>query len=125
MKRRRAFTLVEVLVALAVFAFAFVGIGRVLAGVVEASGRVEKSRYVRGQMENRMAQLKKGFIQPMREEERADERGIVYVLEIKKAEVRGEKNELLNGLYQLRVEALWKQGSVEQVDELETLYYQP
>lgn len=125
MRNRRGIALFEVLLALAIFALAFVGIGRVLAGLVDAAGRAERSRYVRSQMESRMALLKKGFIQPMREEQKADERGIVYILDIKKAEIRGEKSALLNGLYTVKVEARWMQGREEQVDDLETLFYQP
>jgi type II secretory pathway component PulJ len=125
MKKRRGIALFEVLLALAIFALAFVGIGRVLAGLVDAAGRAERSRYVRSQMESRMALLKKGFIQPMREEQKADDRGIIYILDIKKAEIRGEKSVLLNGLYTVKVEARWMQGREEQVDDLETLFYQP
>ena len=125
MKKRRGIALFEVLLALAIFALAFVGIGRVLAGLVDAAGRAERSRYVRSQMESRMALLKKGFIQPMREEQKADDRGIIYILDIKKAEIRGEKSALLNGLYTVKVEARWMQGREEQVDDLETLFYQP
>jgi len=124
-KKRRGIALFEVLLALAIFALAFVGIGRVLAGLVDAAGRAERSRYVRSQMESRLALLKKGFIQPMREEQKADERGIVYILDIKKAEIRGEKSALLNGLYTVKVEARWMLGREEQVDDLETLFYQP
>jgi hypothetical protein len=125
MKQRRGIVLFEVLLALAIFAIAFVGIARVLAGLVEVAGRAERSRYVRSQMESRLALLKKGFIQPMREEQKADERGIVYILDIKKAEIRGEKSVLLNGLYTVKVEARWMLGREEQVDDLETLFYQP
>lgn len=126
MRGKRGIALFEVLLALAVFAFAFVGIGRVLGGLVDAAGRAERSRYVRTQMESRLADAKKGFIQPMREERKPDERGIVYITDIKKAEIRGgEKNVILNGLFTVRVEAIWRQGGEEQVDELETLFYQP
>ncbi|MDX6766358.1 MAG: hypothetical protein SFU85_06170 [Candidatus Methylacidiphilales bacterium] len=121
----RGIVMFEVLIALAVFATAFVGIGRVLAGLIDAAGRVEHARYVRGQMESRIALLKKGNIQPLREEQDRDSRGVSYLLEIKKADIRGKKNAPLNGFFLLRVEARWRQGTEEQSDDLETLWFQP
>jgi|GEM_PF-2796817 len=122
---RKGISLIEVLVALAVFALAFVGMGRVLAGLVDAAGRVERARYVQNEMESRMVHLRKGFLQPLKEEQQPDARGVKYILEVKPLEVRGDDGRPLPGFYSIRVEALWGEGSKAGSDVLEVTAYQP
>lgn len=54
-RRRKAFTLFEVLIALAVFVLAALGIGQAIAGTVDAAAAARSRAHIRAILESRLA----------------------------------------------------------------------
>lgn len=123
---RRGITLIEILAALAIFAMVIIGMGRVLASLMESAVRVERETHLRIQMENHLSMVRKDRLQPMVIREKPDAYGISYTIEVRPHDVRNDNGQPLSGFYLISVQASWTGlfGAPGE-DRIEVLVYQP
>ena len=55
----------------------------------------------------------------------ADAEGVVYVREVSILDMKSKKNETMNGLYNIKITAQWKDGNRDMDMVAQTYVYQP
>ncbi len=119
----RGFTLLEVLVALGIFAMGVLGLMLALQATVQGASSVQRENEIRGQLESRLARLSVG---PLQEFAEGDEfEGTAYAEEVTQEEVTDAEATVLTGFWRVRVEATWLQAGAEQKWAVSHLVYQP
>lgn len=125
--KNAAFTLFEVLVALAVFVLAIGGLTMALNKTVEASAFLRDDAEIRRQMESWVDQA---MAMPMTmlaqgQESEPDALGAVYYLVAEPAEIRNRDDEELTGLWWVTVRANWTDDAGKQEWQERFLRYEP
>ncbi len=120
---RRGFTLLEVLVALGIFAMGVLGLMLALQATVRGATSVQRENEIRTQLESRLARLSVGPLQEFAEGDELE--GTSYAEEVIREEVTNSEAEVLNGFWRVRVVAIWQQDGTEQEWAVSHLVYQP
>ncbi len=123
MRRRQAFTLIEVLTAMGIFSFAVLGLLFALNVTADASGEVQRQKMIRGEIENRLARLSLPPLKEFSASVEAD--GIRYVEEIRPESVKTRDLTMLPGYWRVRVLAEWKAGGQLQKWDASHLIWSP
>mgnify|MGYP003584292786 CR=1 FL=1 len=125
--RTAAFTLFEVLIALAMFALALGGLAIALDKIVEASSFLRDEAEIRRQMESWTDQAMTIPLPTLAQgqESEPDAMGVTYSLGAEPAELRNRKDEELAGLWWVTVRATWTEGEEKQEWEEKFLRYEP
>jgi prepilin-type N-terminal cleavage/methylation domain-containing protein len=118
---RRAFTLLEVLIALGIFAFAALGLLLAMQSALDGASATQRDSRVRNGLQNRLASLSVGSLRPLGEDEVED--GVNYHMEVQREEVVNDEKTILRGFWRISVRAEWKAGSEPQVWEASHLVY--
>jgi type II secretory pathway component PulJ len=121
----RAFTLFEVMLALAIFSMAILGLALSLQKMVEASLETRQDNEVRRELDSRLAIFRQKQIQPGTQDLGQDKAGRVYEGETTLLELKNRRNVALNGLYRLTVRTKWKAGATEEERSCSLYVYQP
>lgn len=121
--RERGFTLLEVLVALGIFAMGVIGLMLALEATIQGSSAVQRENEIRAQLESRLARLSVGPLQELADGEEFE--GTAYDAEVTREEVTNSEAEELDGFWKVRVVARWQQAGEEQEWAVGHLVYQP
>lgn len=119
--RRAGFTLLELLIALGIFAFAVIGLMMALEQTVDAARFTQKDAAVRNGIENRLARLSVGRLRPLTNEEEIG--GVTFLEKVDREEIQNEDNVDLPGFWRIRVTARWEDPSGPQEWEASHLVY--
>ncbi len=104
----RGFTLMEVLVAVAVFAFAVLGLLFALNVTTDAARETLRQQALRAELQNRLARLS---VPPYNEGRQTEESGgIRYTSEITREQIKDSELTLMEGYWRIRVLAEWKEN---------------
>lgn len=120
-KNRRAFTLVEVLMAVGIFAFAAMGLMIALGSTLDGAHQTQREADVRSGIANRLAGLSVGLLRPLSSDEVED--GVKYHEEVQREEVTNDTKTLLRGFWRLKVRAEWGTQGAPQTWEVSHLIY--
>jgi prepilin-type N-terminal cleavage/methylation domain-containing protein len=119
LKTKKAFTLLEVLLALAVFSFAVMGIALALDKTMDLALVSRRQTRIRHELESRLAELRgkpvflgKATLDP-------DSDGTQYDTETSQPELVDGNGNKLSNIYLLSVHASWKQGGTTMEDKAE------
>jgi len=123
--KKGGYILFEIMLAVFIFAMCFVALGKALSSLVETAHHIQKETYVLEELENRLALARKGYLQPGKDREDADARGVEYVTEITPLQIKGDDNALLPGMYSIQVTATWGNKSAADTKSVEVTVYQP
>lgn len=110
--RAKGFTLLEVLIALGIFAIAGIGLLIALDSAVDAARYTQRDGEVRNGLENRMARLSVGRLRPFTNEETIG--GVTFREEVAREELVNEDQVKLPGFWRLSVSAEWTDDGGEQ-----------
>jgi type II secretory pathway pseudopilin PulG len=120
-KSERAFTLLEVLMAVGIFAFAALGLMIALGSTLDGAHQIQRDADVRDGLANRLASLSVGLLRPMSNDE--VENGVKYHEEVQREEVTNDAKTLLRGFWRLKVRAEWGPPAAPQTWEVSHLIY--
>ncbi len=123
----RAFTLLEMLIALAMFTMAVGGLAIALDRIFGANVLIRRDAEVRQQIESVVDEamaLPIELLEQGRESE-PDSMGAKYSVRAERAEIRNGRDEELPGFWWITVRAEWTEGREEQKWEEKFLRYQP
>ncbi|MBN8709789.1 MAG: prepilin-type N-terminal cleavage/methylation domain-containing protein [Verrucomicrobia bacterium] len=102
------FTLMEVLVAVAVFAFAVLGLLFALNVTTDAARETLRQQALRAELQNRLARLS---VPPYNEGRQTEETGgIRYTSEVAREPIKAADLTLMDGYWRIRVLAEWKEN---------------
>ncbi|GEM_PF-882316 len=124
-RRYTGYILMEVILAVAIFALAGISLVTALNNMASVFVKVRKEEEIRRQLETRMVQTRILPLAPMREKSDPDNNGVVYEKEVALLEISNDDKILLPNLYRISVSAFWKEGNVEQAEKAEIYVYQP
>lgn len=97
--------------ALAILAFAVIGLLAALNTAVDAARVLRREAQVRQCLENRLTHLRLDPKKNLRREIPADESGVSYIEEIKAEQVANSDRTLLDGYQRISVVARWRNNS--------------
>ncbi len=120
-KIHAAFTLIEVLMAVGIFAFAAMGLLLALGSTLDGAHETQRDAMVRDGIANRLAGLSVGPLRSLASDE--TENGVKYHEEIQREEVSNESKTLLRGFWRLKVRAEWGTQAEPQTWEVSHLVY--
>ena len=123
--RRRAFTLFEVLLALAVFSMAAVALVGTLNQIGEAAYEARQFRTIELNLESLLDEYSKvPQLQDLDEELPAGPDGISYHVTVSEVtDLQNQDAQPLNGIFRILVTAHWKEGRDKMTLEAETMRY--
>ncbi|HEY8903169.1 MAG TPA: type II secretion system protein [Chthoniobacterales bacterium] len=101
----RAFTLLEVLVAVGVFAFAALGLLGALESALDGARATQQQSMVREGLSNRLASLSVGSLRPLQNDD--TENGVAYHEKVDREEVQNADGVILRGFWRISVKADW------------------
>jgi hypothetical protein len=122
---RRAFILVEVMMAIMVFSMVAVGLARALGMAADSVHRSSRERQVRLGLESRLAEAQVLPVVMGVQAENPDPSGIVYETEWESIQPVNEEQTVLPGLYQLTVRAKWIDRTVPDSETATVAVYRP
>jgi prepilin-type N-terminal cleavage/methylation domain-containing protein len=102
---RAGFTLLEVLLAMGIFAFAAMGLMLALGSTLDGAKATQREADVRNGLANRLARLSVGPLRAINDVD--EEGGVKYRSEVSREEVTNSERTLLRGFWRLRVTADW------------------
>lgn len=130
MKRRHShsrsgFTLIEVMLALGIFAVGVVGFAVCLQKTTETAIYCRNENRIRQELQTRFDDLRqKRFIVETKTDD-TDAFGVQYSHDITLLQIESDRKTLLNNLYDVKVIARWKEGGQDQERTVEVYVYQP
>ena len=123
--RRGGYILMEVMLATGIFAMAGVSLALVLSQAVSAGGRVQRETHIVWALESQLNEARLVRLSPVKLTSVADAEGVVYVREVSILDMKSKKNETMNGLYNIKITAQWKDGNRDTDMVAQTYVYQP
>jgi type II secretory pathway component PulJ len=121
LRSARAFILLEVMLGVLIFAIGVLSLGRCVDNCISAEAARNEDQRARLALENRMAQIEAGEVnisQLKTDKLEGMFAGMTLKQSRKPLGAKNEKNEPLNGLYQVEVEANWMSGKEPQSKKL-------
>lgn len=122
---QRGFTLLEVMLATALFSLVLVSFAMLLNRSIDASIDEHRESDVRINLETRLAEARQGFLQEGKEELEPDSYGVQYNKEVQLLKLKNEKGQELFGLYNLTIRAHWQRSGEEEERKAEVMIFQP
>lgn len=119
--RRGGFTLLEVLIAMGIFAFAAMGLMMALDASLDGARATQRETDVRNGLENRLARCSSGPLRDGADDE--EENGVRYHIETSREEVTKSDRSILRGFWRIRVTAQWTDSRGPQEWSLSHLLY--
>lgn len=122
---RRAFTIAETLVALAVFSFAVLGVATALNTTIDAARTVQRESLIRAELQSRLAILSNRPAREFTFESPPTVEGVIFLESLVPEVVRKEDATLLPGFWKVSVTAKWLDRGETQEWEMSHLEYRP
>jgi type II secretory pathway pseudopilin PulG len=97
--------LLEVLVAVGVFALAALGLLGALESALDGARATQKASMVREGLSNRLASLSVGSLRPLQNDD--TENGVTYHEKVDREEVQNADGVILRGFWRISVSAAW------------------
>ncbi len=120
-RARHGFTLLEVLIAVGIFAFAALGLLMALESAMDGARNTQRDSQVRNGLQNRLASLSVGSLRPFSQSE--TENGVEYHMEAEREEVVNDQKTILRGFWRIKVRAEWRGGGSPQTWEVSHLVF--
>ena len=125
-RRKKGFTLWEVMLATAIFALVVMSLAVTLIRVLDAAKVEQRETAVRLRLQSMLAEARATRLIPGRETLDPDAQGVVYEREIQLLrDLRNQREQPLPNLYSLTIRALWKSGTIEETNQAQVWVYQP
>lgn len=124
-RRAGAFILMEVVIAVAIFALAGVGLAVAINDMGEVFNESRQEAEVRRRLETLLTEARLRGVAPGKSALEPDAMGVVYETETAVLPLENKDRMVLTGLYRITVKALWKRGTEEREEAAEIYVYQP
>ncbi len=122
---RAGYALLDVILAVALFAITVTGLMRVMQRVNETSSGFARDRYIQQQLEGLLSERRKMTVEEMNYNMTDELSGVAFRTFVESFTVdNGEGNELTD-LYKLTAEATFLDDGGEQIERAELIIYQP
>jgi type II secretory pathway pseudopilin PulG len=123
--RLASYILLEVMLATGIFALAGVSLAVTMGETISAGSRLQRETHVIWNLESRLNEVRLKTLVVGKEKMEPDAAGVTYEEETTLLELKNEKNISLNGLYNVKVTARWKEQN-RPTDMVAQIYvYQP
>jgi type II secretory pathway pseudopilin PulG len=123
-KNGRAFILLEVLLATAIFALVATALAISLNETIEASLRIRRDSAVRLNLESQLAEARAARLSPGKETAKPDDDGVIYEREVTALDLRNNKKQLLVGLLNVQITARWQENNRNETLSVQTYVLQ-
>jgi type II secretory pathway pseudopilin PulG len=123
-KNARAFILLEVLLATAIFALVATALAISLNETIEASLRIRRDSAVRLNLESQLAEARAARLSPGKETAKPDDDGVIYEREVTALDLRNNKKQLLVGLLNVQITARWQENNRNETLSVQTYVLQ-
>ncbi len=123
--RRRAYALLDVVLAVALFGITATGLMRVMQRVGDTSTGFARDRYLQTQIEGLLSEKRMLDIEAMASEAVDPLTGITFRTYVEALEVDNGEGAELRDLYQLTAEAIYSDDGGEQTERAVILIYKP
>ncbi len=123
--RRRAYALLDVVLAVALFGITATGLMRVMQRVGEVSTGFARDRYLQTQIEGLLSEKRMLDIEAMASEAVDPLTGITFRTYVEAMEIDNGEGAELPDLYQLTAEAIYLDDGGEQTEKAAILIYKP
>lgn len=120
-----AFTLFEVLLALAIFGLAVIGMLGALNSALSSAREARLGQFARIQLESRLAILEGEPLRPTQRQVEQASPKMTFTESIQKEPITTASHETLDGFWRLKVVANWSASDGERKEEISFLRYSP
>ena len=123
----RGYILVEVLIAMFIFAFAVIGLSLSLQRIIEAEHISRRLIRVQMELESRIAEAREEILTTGEENLGEDDLGVRYEREVELLELETDEGQPITGLLQLTIRAFEQRpdGSEDLIEFARVYVYQP
>lgn len=121
--RRGAYALLDVVLAVAIFAIAVTGLIQVLRGIGETSEGFARDRYVQQQLEALLAEKRRMKLDAMASETLDELSGIRFRTYVEAWQIDNGEGDELADLYKLTAEAVFQDDGGEQTEKAELIIH--
>jgi len=125
MGKRGAFTLLEVLMALGVFAIAVVGMMVALNAILVSAQDARLQQIVRQRLENHLAFLEAGPVKEVNRKVDLDSPKMTITETVRREQVLNANRTVMEGFWRVEVVAEWEIEGVKQKDQASILRFAP
>ena len=123
--KRRGYALLDVVLAVALFAITVTGLLRVLRGVADTSAGFSRDRFLQQQLEALLAEKRRVAIDAMTSETLDELSGITFRTYVEPFEIDNGEGDNLDELYKLTAEANFTDEGGPQVEKAELILHVP
>ena len=118
---KRGFTLLEVMLATAIFGMVLFALSKALEKTLDAASEIRMHNRARAAIEGELAEIRSGPLHAETTKSAPDASGIVCEREIEPVPLENQTRIILTGLYRIRIHARWHGGE----EETEVYGYSP
>ncbi len=122
-RRRGGYALLDVVLAVAIFAIAVTGLIQVLRGIGETSEGFARDRYVQQQLEAMLAEKRRMKLDAMASEAVDELSGIRFRTYVEAWQIDNGEGRELADLYKLTAEAVYQDDAGEQTEKAELIIH--
>ena len=119
------FTILEVMLAVMIFGIAVLGLLTSLSTTIETAGSFAREGKIALSMQTQLAEAKEIDFEPGTQTDGPDEMGVLYTRDITPLQMENENGQSLDGLYSIRITAVWGLGGPDQTQTAEIYVYKP
>lgn len=124
-RRRGGYALLDVVLAVALFAISITGLLRVMQGIGDTSAAFARDRYLQDRLEALLAEKRRLGIEEMGSEEVDPATGIVFRTRAEPWQIDNGEGRELTDLYKLTAEAAFSDEGGEQLERAELILHVP
>jgi len=120
-----AYLLLDVVMAVTVFAIAMTGIVAAINRITQTSGYYARDMQVQYGMDAMLVEARHRPVEEMGFERNDENLGVLYRTEIEPLNQVNSEGDALEGLYTLKVSAIFLEGNEDETDSAEVIVYRP
>ena len=122
-RRTSAFTLLEIIIAMGVFAFAVIGMMGALDSVLSAAREARVHSIVRQRLDNQLALYEGGILKEVNRKVEMDTPKMTFTETVRREQVINDNRTVLEGFWRVTVLAEWEYQGIPQKEEASFLRY--
>ena len=123
--RRSAYILMEVMLATAIFAIAGVSLAILLNELISAGTRAQRESRIVWDLQTHLNTARLNQLALGKKTDKPDADGVIFEQEISRLNMKNEHNQLLGGLYNIKITARWKEENQDRDMDAQTYVYRP